>query len=194
MEYGHFFRRAFHLCAPLFLVYYLIPEDMWELGVSKKILLLVVFLSVMTIEATRLITGSVFFGLREYEKKQLSAYAWAAIGITLAFLFFPPVFVVCTVVGMGWTDPLIGELKKHWKKGYPAVPLAVYFIITMGCLHVFSDIQIYIQILLAGLTTVVAILVEYPQLKCVDDDFLMLIIPLLVLSVVYECLLFTGLA
>jgi ABC-type amino acid transport system permease subunit len=95
---------------------------------------------------------------------------------------------------MGWTDPLIGELRRHWKRAYPILPLTVYFLIIMVCLTLFSNIPLLVQILLASLTTTVAILVEYPQFKYVDDDFLMLVIPLMVLTGVYECLVFTGIA
>ncbi len=194
MEYDHYFRRIFHLCGPLFLVYYLFPKDMWGLGISNKEFIIIIFTLLMIFEAVRLGTGRLFFGLRNYEKKQLSAYAWAAIAITIAFLFFPPIFVICAVVGMGWTDPLIGELRKHWKEAYPVLPIVVYFLIIMGCLQLFSGIPLLVQLFLASLTTVIAILVEYPRLNYVDDDFLMLIIPLIVLTGVYECLIFTGLA
>jgi hypothetical protein len=167
---------------------------MWGLGVSNKEFIILIFILLMIFEAFRLGTGRIFFGLRDYERNQLSAYAWAAIAITIAFLFFPPVFVICAVVGLGWTDPLIGELRKHWKEAYPTLPIVVYFLIIIGCLHLFSDIPLLVQLFLAGLTTVVAILVEYPKLIYVDDDFLMLIIPLIVLAGVYEALIFTGLA
>jgi len=192
MDKAHLFRRAFHLCAPLFLVYYLIPEDMWGLGISREIFLLIVFLILMIFESVRLATGRVFFGLRDYEKKQLSAYAWASIGITIAFLFFPPVFVICAVVGLGWTDPLIGELRRKWKKGYPAIPLAVYFLIIMACLQLFSEIPLFVQLFMASLTAAVAIIVEGPRIKQIDDDFLMLVIPLFVMTGLYELMAFTG--
>lgn len=194
MDYDHYFRRIFHLCAPLFLVYYLIPKDTWGLGLSREESLIIVFFLVMIFEAIRLGTGRVFFGIREYERTRPSAFAWAAIAITMAFLFFPPIFVICAVVGMGWTDPLIGELRRHWKRAYPILPMTVYFLIIIGCLTLFSDIPLLVQLFLASLTTTVAILVEYPQFKYVDDDFLMLVIPLMVLTCVYECLVFTGMA
>lgn len=192
MDRAHLFRRAFHLCAPLFLVYYLVPQDMWGLGISRETFLLIVFSILMIFESIRLATGRIFFGLRDYEKKQLSAYAWASIGITIAFLFFPPVFVICAVVGVGWTDPLIGELRRKWKKGYPAIPLAVYFLIIVGCLQMFSEILLFAQLFIASLAAVVAITVECPKIKQVDDDFLMLVVPLVVMTGVYELMAFTG--
>ena len=87
------------MLAPVWLVYYLIPEDL--LGIGREPLLLVFFAGVMAVETGRVATGKVFFGLRPYEKKQLSAFAWAAIGITIAFLFFPMEFVIPAVTGIG---------------------------------------------------------------------------------------------
>lgn len=194
MDKAHIFRRIFHLCAPLFLVYYLFPEDMWGLGISSSIFVVIILVIVLAFEGIRLATGRVFFGLRKYEKGRLSAYAWAGIAITLAFLFFPPVFVICAIVGMGWTDPLIGELRLRWKGAYPSLPLTVYFLIVMCCLLLYSEINIIAAGFLACLASYSAVHVEAKKFKQVDDDFLMLIVPLLVLTIVYEVMTFTGIA
>jgi dolichol kinase len=194
MDYERAFRRAFHMCAPLFLLYYLIPGEVWLIGVRKELCLLVLLLLLLVSEAVRLHSGRTFFGLREYEGRQLSAYTWAGIGMTMALILFPMAFVICAVVGMGWTDPLIGELRQKWKKAYPALPILVYFTITISCLRIFSDISLWSQFFLAGIATAVALLSERPALKYVDDDFLMLMVPLLVMTGVYEYLCFTGLA
>jgi dolichol kinase len=191
MDYGHLFRRAFHLCAPLILVYYLLPHRF--LGISKEAWLLLGLFGLLILEAVRLFTGRIFFGLREYERKQISAYAWAGIGVTIAFLFFPIPFVICSVVGLGWTDPLIGEMRKRkMMRYYPATPLAVYFIIAAACLFMSSNLSI-IQVLILGFVgSVAAISVEKPKLP-IDDDFLMLIVPLVALTLVYEYLIIAGL-
>ena len=192
MDKAHAARRIFHMCAPAFLAYYLFPKDMWGLGVTPEISVLTVLAIVLIFEAARLARGQTYFGLRTYEKHQMSAYAWAAIGITLAFLFFPPVFVICAVVGMGWVDPLIGELRRHWKRAYPTLPFVVYFLIVMGCLQLFSDINLFAQVFLGCLAAVIAIRIEAWKVWHVDDDFLMLIIPLIIMTLVYEIMTFTG--
>jgi dolichol kinase len=191
MDYGHLFRRAFHLCAPIILVYYLLPHRF--LGFSKEAWLLLGLFGLLLLEAGRLFTGRIFFGLREYERKQISAYAWAGIGVTIAFLFFPMPFVICSVVGLGWTDPLIGEMRKRkMMRYYPATPLAVYFLIAAVCLFVFSDFTIIQVFILGFVGSVAAISVEKPKLP-IDDDFLMLVVPLAVLTLVYEYLNIAGL-
>ena len=58
MENGEIFRKVFHLCAPAFLVYYLVPADAWGLLPSvegvlepREVLLLAVLAVVLAEEA-----------------------------------------------------------------------------------------------------------------------------------------------
>lgn len=191
MDRGHIFRRLFHLCAPVILIYYLLPERFFLH--SREVWLILGFLALMAIEAVRLYTGKVFFGMREYERKQLSAYAWAGIAVVIAFLFFPMPFVICAVVGIGWTDPLIGEMRrKKLMKYYPGLPLLVYFIISAASLYVFSDFTKIQIIILSIAGSAAAISVEKPKLP-VDDDFLMLVVPLVVLALIHGYLNIAGL-
>ena len=192
MDKDHLFRRLFHFCAPLILLYYIVPDIF--LGLQKFWWVLIVLAALLILEAIRLASGRVFFGLREYEKGQLSAYAWAGIGITLGFAFFQPMFVACVVFGIGWVDPLIGEMRKRKKmKYYPHIPLLAYFFIVLGCLIALSDISLLTIIILGAVSSASAIAVEKPQLP-VDDDFLMLIVPLIVLTAFYEWVKIIGLS
>ncbi|MCK5547460.1 MAG: hypothetical protein KAI64_00490, partial [Thermoplasmata archaeon] len=102
-------RRVLHICAPVFLVYYLVPEDSW-IGLSKRVALLVVLLVVLLVELFRVALGLEFLGLKKYEKSQMSAYAWASFGFAMAFLFFDRALVVPVIFGMAWIDPLCGYL------------------------------------------------------------------------------------
>ena len=192
MEKGPLFRRVFHICAPLFLIYYLMPDIL--LWLPKSWWVIITLISIIIVEIVRLAKKKIFFGMREYEKNQLSAFAWAGIGITLAFFFFPPVFVACALFGIGWVDPLIGEMRKRNKmKYYPILPLIFYFLIVVGCLLILSDLFPATIVIIAILASISAVTVEFPQLP-VDDDFLMLIVPLIVLTLSVEYLQAFGLA
>ena len=181
------FRRVFHLCAPIFLVYYLVPDDLWGIGVSKRFTLLMILLVVLIIEAVRILRKKIFFGLRDYEGKQISAFAWAGVGITLAFLFFPKIFVVPIIFGMAWIDPLIGELKKREGKSlYPFLPAICYAVIFFFFVSFLSDLSILIILFLTVVGTVSALLAEYPHIKYLDDDFLMIIVPLVILTLFHN--------
>lgn len=184
MDRGHVFRRLFHLCAPGVLVYYIFPDPF--LGISKDTWLIVGLILLLILEAGRLLRGKIFFGMRDYERTQISAYAWAGIGVAIALLVFPMPFVICAVVGLGWTDPIIGELRKRRRMSYyPWLPILLYFNIVFWCLVIFSDIPWLAIAILASVGSLGAIAVEKPKIP-VDDDFLMLVLPLVIMTLVYE--------
>jgi hypothetical protein len=192
MEKDQLFRRIFHICAPLFLIYYLLPDIF--LFLPKHWWVLITLISILILETVRLAKKRVFFGMRDYERFQLSAYAWAGIGVTLAFLFFPPVFVACALFGIGWVDPLIGEMRhRKLMKYYPMLPLLFYFAIVFFILLALTDLFVPTIIVMAILGSISAVTVEFPRLP-VDDDFLMLIVPLVVLTVSVDYLHAFGLA
>ena len=185
---GHIARRIFHLSAPIVFIYYLFPEDFF--GFGRQNFLILIFVLMMVHEANRLRKKKVYFGMRDYEATQLSAYAWASIGVFIALMFFPPLFVIPAITGIGWTDPLIGEMNRRKMKGYPYIPLLVYFLITFFSFLLFSgplefDMEISTMFILAIVGSVVAIAAEKPTIKYVDDDFLMMIVPLVVIYSIY---------
>jgi len=166
-------------------IFLFLPKSWW---------VIITLISIISLETVRLARKRIFFGMREYERTQVSAFAWAGIGITLAFFFFEPVFVACVLFGIGWVDPLIGEMRKRKKmKWDPMVPLLFYFAITFFVLLFLSDFRLPTIIAMGILASIVAITVEFPQIK-VDDDFLMVIVPLIVLTLCAEYLHIFGLA
>ena len=181
MDLGHWTRRLVHLCAPLFLVYYLVPDEVY--GVDKRVWLVLLLAVVLAFEAVRLWRGWTFLGLREYEAGRVSAFAWASIGLTFTFLFFPLELAAPAVTGMAFTDPLIGELRRRESDLYPLVPAVFYFALVLA---IFIALMGWSwQVVLASVVgTVLAIGVERIRTKYVDDDFLMMVVPLLGMAAV----------
>lgn len=181
MDLGHWTRRLVHVCAPLFLVYYLIPDEID--GIDKRIGLLAVLAAILAFEAVRLWRGWTFLGMREYEAGHVSAFAWASVGIAFAFLFFPLELAAPAVTGMAFTDPLIGELRCRKSNLYPLLPLVFYFVLVLA---IFVALMGWSwQVVLASLVgTILAIGVERNRIKNVDDDFLMIVVPLLGMAAV----------
>lgn len=180
MDKGHIFRRLFHLCGPLILAYYLLPDRMFRL--PKEAWLLLGLSILLAIEIVRLARGRVFFGMRDYEGRQISAYAWAGMGSALAFLLFPSVLVSCAIFGLCWVDPLIGEMRRRkLMMHYPAVPLVAYFAIAASCLLFFSGMGWIMVLCLAIVGSLSAVAIEKQRLP-VDDDFLMLVTPLVAMA------------
>lgn len=189
MEKPRLFRRLFHLTSAFYLVYYILPEELIP-GFFKIYGVIILIVVALIVEAIRLKTKKIVYGMRKYEKKQISAYAWFAMGMGLALLLFPMIFVVSVVIGMAVIDPLIGEIRFRKKELYPIVPSILYGIIMYVCLLLLSDMAIWVLVLYTIVGTFCAIYAESWNIKAIDDDFLMIIVPLMVLFAL-DYLLFT---
>lgn len=181
MDLGHALRRLVHLSAPLFLVYYFLPEEIQ--GVDKQLGLVVLLTVILVFEALRLRFHWDIIGYRDYEYGRISAPVWAAIGLTLTFLFFPLELAAPAVIGMAFTDPLIGELRRRKSPLYPVLPTAFYLALVLGTFTLLMGLS-WQTILASVVATVLAISVERVRIKYVDDDFLMLVVPLLGMAAV----------
>lgn len=188
MDRGTLVRRAFHLTSPVWLIWYWMPPDAW-IGVRKEGVLLFFLCGALLIEAGRLITGFRLPGLRENESDRISGYAWGSLGLGLGLLFFPGQLVIPTFWGMAWIDPLCGYTRK--KGGYPRYPVVAYLLLWLAISFLVVPFAPYnsapigglTAVVFGGLATVVAIAAERPNLKHVDDDFLMFVVPLLAIAV-----------
>lgn len=181
MDTGYALRRLVHMCAPLFLVYYALPDAIE--GADKRWLLVAVLVVVLVFEALRLALGWRLVGMRDYEGGRLSAFAWAAIGLTFTFLLFPLELAAPAVLGMALTDPLIGELRRRKSPLYPLLPSVVYFVLVMTTFELLMG-GLWQVVAASAAGTVLAIGVERTRTKYVDDDFLMMVVPLLGMSAV----------
>jgi hypothetical protein len=182
LEKPHLFRRLFHLTGSLYLVYYLLPNELLP-GFFKWYGVVILVAVALIIEAIRIKTGKLVFGMRKYESKQISAYAWFAMGLGIALLFFDMIFVIPVVIGMATIDPVIGEIRYRKKKFYPIIPFILYAIIMFTCFFLLSYKPFWALAPLTVVGTSVAIYAESWNIKEVDDDFLMVMVPLLAISV-----------
>lgn len=179
MDLGFVARKAVHISAPLFLVYYAFPTPLWPGGIPRESGLLLALALAMGFELTRLVLGFRVPGMREYEAEQMSAGAWAAIAITFAFLFFPLEMSAPVIVGMALVDPVISILRRT--KWYPWLPYALHVAIMITVLSLF--LQLDLRVLLVSLaTSALAIAAEGIKTRYVDDDFLMIALPLIGLA------------
>jgi len=177
---GEIGRKLFHLCTPVFLVYYFVDPHLW-IGLRKEVAVLIVLGIFLLGEAVRLWKGVLLPGMRTYEKQRVSAVTWGVLGLSIAFLLpFATSFVIASVLVMAWVDPLCAMTRRYG--GYPILPLAGAFGILSPVLLFLGSVSIYSSVLLAGVGAVVAVGVEYPHVEFIDDDFLILMGTLLVLQ------------
>jgi hypothetical protein len=177
------FRRLVHICAPLFCIYYFLPEEVLP-GVSRSEGVLFVMLFALGFEALRLIFRIKVPGMRSYEFDRPSAAAYTAVGFTIALLFFPLELVLPVLIGMGWVDPLIGELRRNGSKMNPTLPIVVYFFIMFLGLGYFYGLTFPVM-LSATLVTPIAVFLEAQRFHYLDDDLVLIIVPLLLLGMIF---------
>jgi hypothetical protein len=177
-------RRAAHCLIALAPLYYLLPVDLPVIGVRRWVVLIAFFAIIILIEALRLPKGMLFLGMRPHEKEQIASFVWAAAGITAALWLFPHDIAAATIVGMALVDPLAGELRSHgvgtWRN--IGVSSLVYLVICTMVIVLANDRSLPALFVLALAGTVVAISSEQIKNVHVDDDFLMLCAPGLVMT------------
>ncbi len=180
-ELHHIFRRVVHSMAWIYLVYYLMPKTI--IGYSRSTLFLIVVFIILAFESIRVWQRWHIFGLRDYERTKIAAYAWATMGAAIALLLFPMHLAVLALIGMGAVDPLCGEVRYHFPKMYPWIPLVAYFLLSVVILNLLTGHSLIILITLGFFGSISAIISEYPKI-IFDDDFLMVVVPLMVLRIV----------
>lgn len=177
MEHSSILRRTVHLSAPVFLVYYFLPSPLWYGGPPKEIGLLTVLAATMTFELARLLIGFKVPGLRPYESDQMSAAAWTSVALTFSFLFFPIELTAPVIFGMALVDPAISILRRtRW---YPWLPYAMHLTVMLLVLALLVPVDLR-WLFAATVVSGAAVASEAVKTRYVDDDFLMIVVPLLV--------------
>ena len=174
------YRRFNHTVASCFVIYFLFPEHIF--GVDRLYLVILFWLSIVIIEYLRLSGVFALDGMREYESSRVAGFVWFATGTcTILFFYeidvFPEIFAVSTIIMASLVDPLIGECNKKYGdlQGFFSGFIASVLIYQLIIGSLFYS-------LIGGL---VAVLVERPKFKWLDDDLLMQIFPVLIMTIFY---------
>ncbi len=181
-------RRVMHCFIALTPIYFLIPDDLPVINVRRWVLLIIFFAAVSVFDAWRRWKRIPIFGLRPHENDRIASFAWAAAGITFVLWLIPKDLATATLIGMAFTDPLSGELRRVYGKNPSviAAALAVYFLLAFSTLAIWADHTIGICALVAFVGACFAIPSEFVKSSIVDDDFLMLAIPGVAMGVVAQ--------
>jgi dolichol kinase len=189
---AHWFRRVFHTFAASFLFYYLLPDEEW-INFGKIVLPIIIVVCMVVVEYQRLrgdLDHQRFFGLRNYEKKRPASYLYFGFGVLSLFLLFPQQIAIPCVLCASFTDPIIGESRYYFGKK-PAY--AIGFIISMFFFLVTwhqADWWVLIFVSLLGATG--ALVGEAKKLNLVDDDFMIQMLPAVLLLLMWQGCVFLG--
>lgn len=173
---AHCARRLFHtLIIPVAFFYYYflmvhVPQKILSLGILAMIFFIFLF------EKLRIRAKLVLFGQRLYEAARLSAFAWTMLSLGIVLLILPVQFAMPIVVVCGLVDPLLGEMRlrdMNKKMVFCVGCCAAWLIwfVAAQCYH----FAYWYGVILAPVT----VAAEWPSLKWIDDNALMMLVPLL---------------
>jgi len=182
---AHWYRRVFHAFGACFLIYYLLPDIDW-INFLKLIVPPVIVVFAASLEILRLkgkINGDHFFGLRMYEKDRVGSYVFFAVGIMLLLMLpwqaISIPCILCACLG----DPIIGEIRIHFGKRY------AYILGFLTCMLFFMLVWYTTGIALFLLVSIIgglgAIIGETQKFWWLDDDFMIQILPAILLIIIW---------
>jgi dolichol kinase len=189
---AHWFRRVFHTFAASFLFYYLLPDEEW-INLGKIIIPIIIILCMVIVEYRRLrgyLDHQRFFGLRNYEKKRPASYLYFGVAVLLLFLLFPQQIAIPCILCASFTDPIIGESRYYLGKKRAYViefVISVFFFLVTWYR---ADWWVLILVSLFGATG--AVIGEAKKLKLVDDDFMIQMLPAVLLLLMWQGFLVIG--
>src|SRR5438046_3447341 len=134
----------------------------------------------LCIEIARIALGIRLLGLRPYEGQRVSAYAQGLLGLAFGlFVIRDPRIVVPVFLGMAWVDPLAALCRR---RGWPRfVPTAAYLVLFLSTVFIMKSFAIPNALLFSIAATAVAMAMEGPKLRQIDDDLLLQVVPMVVL-------------
>lgn len=177
---AHVIRRLIHvgmLAIPFIYFYALVPyfpQKIIHIGILAFVFFVFLF------EKLRIRTRLVMFGQRLNEASRVSSFAWTMLSIAIILFFVPVHFAIPLVATCAFVDPLMGELRLHQvnKKIVIACGILCAFVIWFTCAFIYH-FSFWIGILPA----LIAVVIEQPNLKWIDDNALMLLVPMLVVLI-----------
>ncbi len=174
---SHWFRRMIHVSGACALVYYLYPDNVLWIHILKIVVVLTILISTVVVEVLRLtckLDRGFLFPFRSYEAGRIGAYIWFGISISALLLFFPQQIAGPCILIVCIADPLIGEIRDKNHVLSVLTGITVCF-----CIFFIFNYSMYIALF----TALLAVGAERIKTKKVDDDFLMPIIPAIVIYI-----------
>eukprot|EP01083_Nonionella_stella_P087413 243211_1 len=205
---GYVFRRVYHVIWFIVwpIIYFVLIPALLSLitdGVNVdtlcRRLIAFAFLVHFFIEPIRIRRGILSFGMRQWEADRPSTQFWTGISVLFVLMFAPGVREPSitgrvnfeNIVNRGifaapilWSlnaDPILGELRRTKLSKVTQFLIGVIFVFFVWIISSFTLGSPWWYALFIPVLTVAA---EYPQLKIIDDNAMMLLVPLVFTMVV----------
>ncbi len=184
---GHLLRRLIHLIfGPLlcWLYYYHSATLSQWLNLSSTEFLIGLFGVTAVVEIARIHLAFLPMGMRDFEDRQISSAAWALFGFFIVFLFLnKPNYAVPIVFSLALVDPTIGELKRVVSKRFAYISGAIVALLVWLAFSWYFQFPVWLAVMMAPIT----VFSEWCAKRHLDDNFTMLVFPLIAVLLVRSC-------
>jgi len=182
---AHWYRRVFHAFGACFLIYYLLPDVDW-INILKLVIppiLVVIAISIEILRLTGKISSNHFFGLRMYEKNRVGSYVFFAVGILILLMLPWQAIAIPCILCACLGDPIIGEIRIRFGKSYSYIlGFLICTLFFMVVWHAFDSRLVLLISVVGGLGAIIG---ESKQFWWIDDDFMIQILPAILLIVIW---------
>jgi dolichol kinase len=189
---AHLFRRVFHTFAASFLIYYSLPNEQW-INTLKFYIPIIIVAFALILEYFRLkgrIDRNHFFRLRIYEEKRPAGYLYFGVAALILLLFFPQQIAIPCILCACFSDPIIGEIRHH--SGIKKAYVIGFFVCVFFFLITWFKADIWIVILVSIIGGTGALIGEAKKFWLIDDDFMIQILPAILIFILWQGLKVTG--
>lgn len=189
---AHWYRRVFHTFGASFLFYYMLPDNDWinllKFWIPPVIVAIAILLEILRLKGK--ISSDHFFGLRMYEQKRVGSYIFFAVAILILLRFFPQHIAIPCILCASLGDPIIGEIRLRFSMKH------VYVFGFLVCMFFFMIAWYKVDIMLMIIASIIggfsAIFGETKKLWWLDDDFMIQMVPAIMLLILWISLPYLG--
>ena len=189
----HWYRRVFHAFGASFLVYYMVPNDIEWIALLKFWIPILIVIFALMLELLRIkgkINSSHFFGLRMYEQNRVGSYLFFGIGILILLIFFPQQIAVPCILCACLADPVMGEVR--YRLGKKEACLIGFLVCMLFFVITWYKAELWIMLLVATVGATGAVIGETKKIWWLDDDFMIQILPAMLILLILLGLQSTG--
>lgn len=175
-------RRGLHIAGSIFIGYYFLPT-LLPYHLPRTIILYAIIPLIIGIEFSRYNVHEhrLHTLLRDYEKSRPASFSYFAIGSILLLLYFPQFISIPCILSTAICDPIIGICKQKNKRfiGY----LTGFVLSCSFFILAWSSTTTWISLTAAIIGASSSMIAEYKSSFYIDDDFLMQILPAIILVI-----------
>ena len=187
LEYdAHWYRRVFHTFGACFLFYYILPTGIDWIEFLKFWAPPIIVAFAITLEILRIkgfVSSDHFFGLRMYEKNRVGSYVFFGVGILILLWRFPQFIAVPCILCACIADPVIGEIR--YRFGVKHVYVLGFILCFFFFMISWYSAGFPLMITGSAVGALGAIIGETKKLWWLDDDFMIQILPAVLLLVIW---------